>query len=365
MAAASVLLGKGPGPGSCCYAKVTLPDGSDAVFEAEVTVSEKDYACCEVVKDAGDDPDVTNGMRICAKVSYAEGTPEAVYEQSSEEDIRVLIDGGEGVGRVTKEGLDQPVGAAAINTVPRRMIREAVGSEMDAYGYGGKLSVIISIPGGRERAKKTFNPSLGIEGGLSVLGTTGIVEPMSEQALIDTIGVEISMHMARKEKTLILTPGNYGMDFLRDNYGISPENIIKISNFAGDSIDMAVCAGAKRIVMAGHIGKFIKLAGGIMNTHSHQADARMEILTAYAAVAGAGPDTARKLMGSATVDAGLEILKEEGYFGLTMKLMKESIEKHVRSRAGDGTEVGIIVFSNVFGLLAESENVRELLADET
>lgn len=333
----------------CRDVAIALPGGENIILETELLERRENCVKCGVIKDAGDDPDITNGLLICAAV-----------EKSSTGEI--CIDGGEGVGRVTQPGLDQPVGEAAINSVPRKMIREAVESVCRQYDDTDGLMVTISIPKGQETAKKTLNPMLGIIGGLSVLGTTGIVEPMSEKALIDTIAVDIRRHRAQGEDILVMAPGNYGLDYLKSAYHINPNQVIKISNFVGDSIDLAVCEGASGIVLAGHIGKLIKVAGGIMNTHSHQADARMEILTAYAAVAGADGETLRQIMNAVTTDAGMEILQECGLLSETMQLILDKIRSHVQKRAGSRIEIGIIIFSNVYGLLGQTENIPTMLS---
>lgn len=334
----------------CRDVAICLPGGENILLETETLEHQKNCVKCGVIKDAGDDPDITNGLMICA----------AVEKNTSGE---ICIDGGEGVGRVTQPGLDQPVGAAAINSVPRKMIQEAVESVCRQYHYTEGLMVTISIPKGRETAEKTLNPMLGIVGGLSVLGTTGIVEPMSEKALIDTIAVDIRRHRAQGEDILVMAPGNYGLDYLKAACDIHSEQVIKISNFVGDSIDLAVCEGASGIVLAGHIGKLIKVAGGIMNIHSHQADARMEILTAYAAVAGADGETLRLVMKAVTTDAGMEILQRCGLLSETMQLILGKIQAHVQKRAGGRVETGIIIFSNVYGLLGQTENVPTMLAE--
>ena len=331
----------------CRDVSLQLPGGEHIILETEFLECSENCVKCGMIKDAGDDPDITNGLLICAAVEKTEGKT-------------ILIDGGMGVGRVTKPGLDQPVGAAAINSVPRKMIHEAVEDVRRQYAWEKGLKVTVFIPNGKEKAEKTLNPMLGIVGGLSVLGTTGIVEPMSEKALIDTIAVDIRMHRAQNEDILLMAPGNYGMDYLKAAYHIHPDQVIKISNFIGDSIDLAICEGASGIVLAGHIGKLIKVAGGIMNTHSHQADARMEIMTAYAAMAGAGNDILRQIMSSVTTDAGMEILLQCGLLTETMQLILEKIEAHVKKRAGSQIEIGIIIFSNVFGMLGQTENVPNL-----
>ena len=333
----------------CREIRLTLPGGDTVMLEPEVLEMLPETVTCGVIKDAGDDPDITNGMMICARIRKTEGKG-------------IIIDGGDGVGRVTKAGLDQPVGAAAINSVPRKMIRSGLEEIMQTWHYEGGLSVIISIPGGEEKAVKTLNPVLGIEGGLSVLGTTGIVEPMSEQALVDTIAVDMRMHRAMQEQIFIMTPGNYGLDFLKEHYGILKEQVIKISNYIGESLDLAVCTGVSGILLAGHIGKMIKIAGGIMNTHSRQADARMEILTAYAAAAGAETAVLQRIMQAATTDAGLDILRSAGFLEPVMALVTDKIRMHLQRRVGDHIVVGVIVFSNVYGLLGQTDNVENLLA---
>lgn len=177
----------------------------------------ENWASCAIEKDGGDDPDATHGLLVYARVSIG----------PKEDSQTVGIDGGVGVGRVTKKGLEQPVGAAAINRVPRKMIEEAVLEICGRYGEQRSMQVVISIPGGEEIARKTFNPRLGIVGGLSVLGTSGIVEPMSESALIASIRAEIRMKLANQRAYLILVPGNYGTDFLGETWGRLLEESVK------------------------------------------------------------------------------------------------------------------------------------------
>lgn len=316
------------------------------VLDARVTA---DGASCAIRKDAGDDPDVTDGLKIYAEVKRTEKAG-------------IEIDGGEGVGRVTRAGLEQPVGAAAINKVPRQMIREGVEEACRQFGYEGGLSVLVRIPGGRELAAKTFNPRLGIVGGISVLGTSGIVEPMSEEALIETIRVEIKMQLAQGRSYLVLVPGNYGLDYLNEFHPNLLKTAVKYSNFLGAAIDAAVEYGARGILLAGHIGKLVKLAGGIMNTHSRNADSRMEILTAHAAVLGADRETAAALMDSITTDEALEILKEKGLLESVMKGLLERMEFYVDHRSGHSLEKGIMIFSQTEGTLGESADTHRILA---
>lgn len=343
---------------------VSLPSGEKAVLEIAGCWQGEGWAQCCVVKDAGDDPDITNGMQVYARVSRF--TDDGITDPQNSQ--RIVIDGGEGVGRVTKPGLDQPPGAAAINSVPRQMIRQAVSEVMDQTGSSGPVRVVISIPGGEEKAASTLNPVLGIEGGLSVLGTSGIVEPMSEKALLDTIRLRIRQELTLQDqecgqagRTLLMAPGNYGLDFLKTRYKIDPDRVIKISNFIGESIDIAVSEGAAVLILAGHIGKLVKLAGGIMNTHSSMADARLEILAANALQAGADADTCRRMLACTTTDAALAILAESNVFHASMSRIIEKAVRYLTRRAGAGIEIGVAMFSYEFGLLGCSSHFEELL----
>ena len=305
-------------------------------------------ARCAVRKDAGDDPDVTDGMLVYAAVTRTLSG--------------IRIDGGEGVGRVTKPGLDQPVGAAAINSVPRRMITAAVEAVCAAHSYAGGLAVTISIPGGEERAKQTFNPQLGIEGGLSVLGTSGIVEPMSEQALLDTIALAIRQAAATGADRLLLTPGNYGADYLKDRLPeLETLPVVKFSNFLGDAIDLAISEGFSRALIVGHIGKLVKLAGGVMNTHSRVADCRMELFCAHAALCGADTALCRALMEQVSTDGCLALLAGAGLREPVMESLLTAMQRHLDRRAGGQIHLGALCFSNEYGLLGMTEGAKELL----
>ena len=307
--------------------------------------------CCAVRKDGGDDIDATNGALIYAEVSC---TGEA----------GVTIDGGEGVGRVTKPGLDQPVGNAAINHVPREMITKGVLEVCREQGYTGGISVIIRIPEGQRIAEKTFNPRLGIVGGISVLGTSGIVMPMSEKALIDTIRVEMKMRRENGGEYLVITPGNFGERFASEMPDLVRTHEMKCSNFVGETLDMAVDLGVKGILFISHIGKFIKVSGGIMNTHSHEADCRAELMAAAVLRAGGGADLAREVLSTNTTEDALKILKQEGGDGLfdaAMKRITERIGFYLNARVQGRIETGAVIFSNVFGMLGKTENVPDLV----
>lgn len=315
---------------------------------------------CAVQKDSGDDPDITNGILIFAEVSYIHHTGNVINDKAAVKQ-QMIVDGGVGIGRITKKGLARPVGAAAINPVPLKMIEAALKETAETFAYEGGLQAVISAPQGVEIAKKTFNPQLGITGGISILGTSGIVEPMSEQALIDTIRTEMKMHLANGEQTLLITPGNYGQDFLHETLKIELKRSIKCSNFIGDTIDMGCELGAKGMIFVGHIGKLVKLGAGIMNTHSKMADGRMEILTACAVRAGADIKTVRDILDCVTTDAALEVLKKNGLLEKTMEQLMLRIDACLQKRGGDSMQIGAIVFSNEYGLLGKTEQADELL----
>lgn len=336
--------------------KVITPMGVSLTLPVIDIDIKEDKVICAIKKDSGDDPDVTNGIKIYAQVSYVK---EDIMRTINTDGV--IVDGGIGVGRVTKKGLKCAVGEAAINPVPLKMIKEAVAEAAESYSYEGSLKVIISAPKGVDIAKKTFNPNLGITGGISILGTTGIVEPMSEQALIDTIKTEINMHIAQGEKVLLVAPGNYGQDFLLNTLNIELKRSIKCSNYIGNTIDMVCDSGAKAMLLVGHIGKLVKLGAGIMNTHSKVADGRMEVLSACAIRAGADNDTALKILDCITTEAALEILKKSDILEKTMYQLTLRIEDVLQRRSSGKIVIGAIVFSNEYGILGKTPAADKLL----
>ena len=304
-------------------------------------------AVCAVVKDGGDDPDATHGALIEARVARAAGAD-------------ITIDGGPGVGRVTLPGLDQPPGAAAINRVPRAMIAAEVEAVRAACGETGGLAVTICVPGGEQLAQKTFNPHMGIVGGISILGTTGIVEPMSERALLDTIALDLRQAAARGENRVILTPGHYGEAFLQA-LGPAPVPVVCCSNFIGDALDEAAVQGFTQVLLVGHAGKLVKLAGSVMNTHSRTADCRAELLCAHAAVCGADTETCRALLATPTVDAALEVLDKAGLRGPVLASLLDAIQQRLARRAGGAYQIGAALFTNQYGLLGMTAGAKEIV----
>ena len=341
--AAALLLLTGRAP---VELRLETPGGLTFTLPVEQPHLDGDAAVCTVRKDAGDDPDITNGVGISATVCRAEPG--------------VAIDGGAGVGRVTRPGLAMPVGAAAVNPGPRAQITAALGRAARACGYTGGFSVIISAENGEELARQTYNEHLGVVGGLSILGTSGIVEPMSEKALVDTILLELDSLYAGGQRTAFLCPGNYGADFARDTLGLDLEKAVKCSNFIGEALDHAVFRGFDGILLVGHAGKLVKLAAGVMNTHSSVADGRQEIFTAHAALCGAGRDILEGLMQSISVDACIELLDREHLREPVLVRIESEIEKRLALRLRGRGHVEFILFTAKYGILAQSPGATAL-----
>lgn len=326
---------------------IMTPKGISLNLNIEDIIHNDNYVRCAVRKDGGDDVDVTHGSLIYSEVTLSKNG--------------ISIDGGDGVGRVTKKGLDQPVGNAAINRIPRSMITEALEDVCDTLGYSGGFNVIISIPKGDELAERTFNPRLGIIGGISVLGTSGIVEPMSEKAIIDTIKIEMNVRKEEGHKFILVVPGNYGAGYVESIKGLEPESAVKCSNYVGETLDHAQELEFEGLLLVGNLGKLVKLAGGIMNTHSREADSRMEILTANAALSGASFDTIKNIMESISTDDALDFLKDEHLIEPTMDLISKKIEYYMNYRTGGKLKCGAIVFSSKYGLIGKTPTSKEIL----
>lgn len=332
--------------------EITIETPKGIPYHAQIVeiTRQEDLVRCAVIKDGGSDPDVTTGCHVFAEVTFDLQT------------AGVLIDGGEGVGRVTLPGLDQPVGNAAINHVPREMIEKEVLEVCGICDYHGGLRVTISVPEGKELAEKTFNPRLGIVGGISILGTSGIVEPMSSKALLETIRVELNQKRALGQTIVAVSPGNYGLDFMKQTYDYDLDKSVKCSNFIGDTIDVAKELGFSGMLLTGHIGKLIKVSGGIMNTHSKEGDCRMELLAAAGLKAGCDANAARAVLETAVTEEGIRILKEAGCCEKAMDYVMERILFFLRKRGGEGFQIECMTYCNQYGLLAKSNGAEAMLA---
>ena len=334
--------------------EIITPGG--ALFRTEVKdiFREENRVRCAVVKDGGDDPDVTTGLHVTAEVRA---------EERADGDLEIQIEGGPGVGRVTLPGLDQPVGNAAINRVPRQMIEKELSEVAELLDFRGRIRVILSVPGGEAAAERTFNPRLGIEGGISILGTTGIVEPMSTRAILDTIRVELNQRKALGDRIAAVSPGNYGLNFMKETYGYDLNRSVKCSNYVGDTVDMVREMDFRGMLLTGHIGKLIKVSGCIMNTHSKEGDARMELLAAGVIRAGGSMDTLRGILNCRVTEEALSIIQAESpaLLRTSMESVMDRILYYLRKRAGEELPVECILYSNEFGLLAASPGAMDML----
>lgn len=307
---------------------IILPNGEKHSLPIAETISQENSATCCVIKDAGDDPDITDRLKIYAEVILTESG--------------FCLKGGLGIGVVTAKGLKIPIGEPAINPVPRKMIEHNLAVICKELNYSGGIQLTISAPAGVELAKKTFNPRLGIVGGISILGTSGIVEPMSESALVETIKLLIDKQFNQNSDYIVITPGNYGRDFAKNTLGIDLDKAVKYSNFLGETLDYIKYKGFKKVLLIGHVGKLVKVAGGIMNTHSSVADCRMEIVAAHAGMLGCSTELINKIMACLTTDALLDLLDENPIQNLWENI-GEKILFHLNNRL-DRVSVEVVMF---------------------
>ena len=324
----------------------------------EVTMDIKDpsfgelTASAAVEKDGGDDADATHGLLIYSTVTLLPDSND------------IEINGGEGVGRVTQKGLKCDVGMAAINPTPRAMI-EKTARQLLGPNCGAKI--IISVPGGEETAKLTYNSRLGIVGGISILGTTGIVNPMSEESWKASITIELTMLYNQGYRSVVLAPGNYGEDFATNVLGIPPHRIVNMSNFVGHVLKEVQRIGFTRVLMVGHMGKFVKVAGGIFSTHSKDSDARMEIIMANLALLGAPVELLEKVDQCITTDAAGTLIEEYHYeevYQVLVDKMKFRSERLLRNRKPE-VSIDVVTFGTEAGYLASTQTLEEIAEEWT
>ncbi|MCX7780589.1 MAG: cobalt-precorrin-5B (C(1))-methyltransferase CbiD [Negativicutes bacterium] len=295
-----------------------------------------------VVKDAGDDPDITNGATVVADIEIIE-SPD------------LILRAGAGVGTVTKPGLSVPVGEPAINPGPRQMIALAAKQVLPP----GKGAIItISVPGGEKLAQKTLNPVLGIVGGLSIIGTTGIVEPMSEEAFKKSLRPQISVVKALGYESVVFVPGKIGHD-IAVRCGLPEASIVQTSNFIGYMLESAVAYGMKEVLILGHPGKVVKLAAGIFHTHNRVADARMETIAAYLAADGAPQQAIRCILDCATTEAAIDVINDYQLHGVYPVLAGRASIRAQRYVFGE-LKVGVVMVTLQGEILGHDANAREI-----
>ncbi len=327
---------------------IDTPKGIPLSLKVENIDIQENYVECSIKKDGGDDIDATHKMDIYARVEHTNSTD-------------IIITGGMGVGKVTKKGLGIQIGEAAINKTPRSMITKEVRS---VIGENTGVKVTIFAPAGEEIAKKTFNPRLGIIGGISIIGTTGIVEPMSDEGWKKSLSIELKMKREQGLEKIILVPGNHGEAFIKDTLGIDMKYVVRTSNFIGYMLKEAQRLGYKKILMAGHLGKYVKIAGGIFNTHSKVADARNEILIANLALMRANFELIEKVNKCVATEEVIEILEDTKYteykeiYNILSGKCKERIDVYLND---EEIQTEVMIFSIEKKLLGKSEKADELM----
>lgn len=326
---------------------ITLPSGKKVSFDIKNIQISMTKVVCSVVKDAGDDPDVTDGIEIFAECEFAEKN--------------ITLKGGVGVGTVTTKGLRLEIGEPAINPIPRKMIVANVENVCREFDYKDGFNITIFVPEGVTIAKKTFNPRIGIVGGISILGTTGIVEPMSEKALIDTIKLLIDKQKVVNSNSILISPGNYGKDFCMNTLNLDIDNAVKCSNYIGETLDYIKYKEFKQILLVGHIGKLVKLAGGIMNTHSKVADCRMEILASHAAINGARQNDVKRLFECLTTDEAIDYLDKIKICNIVLKSILDKVIFHLNYRLAGKVEAGVVIFTDRSQKVYKSDNAQKLI----
>lgn len=345
-------------------AEILLPSGERIALPVCDMDIHKDRVVCAVIKDGGDDPDATHGAKIFAEVGYqrTKAVPGGMKDASlpiRHEDL--ILRGGRGVGTVTAKGLPCAVGEPAINPVPRRMIFQNVNRVRKAQENDLPLYIEISVPEGETIAPKTYNPRLGIAGGISILGTTGIVDPMSEKALVDTVKAVIDKQYEENSQRILIAPGNYGRDFCREVLGLDIERAVPVSNYIGEALDYIRYKGFQEILLVGHTGKLVKLGAGIMNTHSSYADGRMETIGVHSAICGAPDRIIKKIMECTTTDEAFDLIGQKPYCDEVKERIVEKVQYHLNFRLRDAVRIETMMFTANRSHILKSAGADEMI----
>ena len=361
---------------------IDTPKGIPLLLKVDNINISDTFVECSIKKDGGDDIDATHTMDIYARAEIvAKNDKNKGYltlkdidslstnsECKSELYKFIRVYGGTGIGVVTKKGLSVDVGKPAINPTPLKMINheiiKLIGDNFESIlGNDKVLKITIFAPQGETVAKKTFNPRLGIVGGISIIGTTGIVEPMSDDGWKKSLSIELQMKKEQGLDKIILVPGNHGEQFIREKLNLDIKYVVRVSNFIGYMIKEAQRIGYKKILMAGHIGKFIKVSAGIFNTHSKVADARSEILVANLALMGARYEFLNKINQCVTTEEAVELINNSEYrevYNILSNKCRERVKQYLNEDSDD-IDVEVIIFSMDKSLLGKSDNTDDLV----
>ena len=302
----------------------------------------KDNAQCSVIKDGGDDPDVTHGAEIFVDISLTDKIGS------------IEIDGGKGVGRVTKPGLGLEIGTAAINPTPKKMILEniqEVGEEV--LGKNG-IKIVVSVPTGEELAKKTDNPRIGILDGISILGTSGIVIPYSTASFAAAIRQQIDVVSSMNDEEVVLTTGGRSEDFAREIIRLPDHSFIQMGDFSGYTIQQCAKKSLKKAYVAGFIGKLAKMAAGVKQTHVKGGKVDMKFLSELAKRCNANSETIRKILGANTARNVQEIVIEDSVDGFFDEITKETCNQ-MRQHSEEKIPVEVILFNFDGNILSRYE----------
>ncbi|ENM5738125.1 cobalt-precorrin-5B (C(1))-methyltransferase [Vibrio mimicus] len=328
---------------------IVTPSGVALNLNVEDASVELHSAVAAIRKDGGDDVDATHGMLIYAQVTVNET-----------ETIEIL--GGEGVGVVTRMGVGLPVGVAAINKTPRHTIEQEV---REVIGPNKGAVVIIFAPEGKERAERTYNSRLGIENGISIIGTSGIVTPMSEESWKRSLAIELEQKRALGHDKIVLVPGNHGERFVQQHLNIEQDIVVTMSNFVGYMLQEANRLNFEHVLIVGHLGKLIKIAAGVFHTHSHIADARLETLVTHLALLNAPHDLLRQIYQCLTTEEALELIEEHGYQTVYNNIAQE-IESRVAAMlkyAKHQFKCDVVLFSFDNQVLGSNRSVEQIMED--
>ncbi|MGD9367721.1 MAG: cobalt-precorrin-5B (C(1))-methyltransferase CbiD [Desulfobacteraceae bacterium] len=304
-----------------------------------------DEAVCSVIKDGGDDPDITHGAEIGARVRW----------EASVKGRTVTISGGQGVGRVTRPGLETPPGRPAINSGPRKMIRRAALQAMADHGLYGAVEAEIFVPEGEALARHTLNARLGIVGGISILGTTGIVRPLSHEAYVATVQAALSVARASGLSRVVLTTGRRSERFARQRWPHIPdEGFVQIGDYFAQAMQMAADLKFEQVMLAVFFGKAVKMAQGIAHTHARSARLTLEKLARWALEVTGSADLAECVAGANTARHVFDLIKDD-YPALIAKVGREVVRSAATFARGK-VGVGAVIFGfdgsvvSVFGI---------------